>query len=116
MKFAALALLGLLTLGQTAHAGRVGGGVCNTTSVNAYSTDVFRVTFQGGQPAKLAIQGDGDTDLDVMVYDENGNLVAADTDPTDRCHVAWHPIWTGQFTIRVINHGDVYNNYVICVD
>lgn len=38
------------------------------------------------------------SDLDLYVYDENGNLIASDAEPDDYPHVLVSPKWTGQFT------------------
>ena len=75
------------------------------------STDKFRVVFRGNSPAFVSVVGDGDTDLDCFVTDEDGNLVTSDTNPTDRCSMAWTPVWTGPFTIRVKNLGGGPNLY-----
>ena len=63
--------------------------------------------------AMVTVHGDGDTDLDLYVYDENGNCVASDTSLGDQCVVTWTPRWTGSFTIRVVNRGFLPNNYTI---
>ena len=89
-----------------------GPGVA-VTRVEAHSTDTFSVMFAAGEEAIVTVVGDGDTDLDLKVYDENGNLIAQDIDTTDRCFVRWIPRWTGRFTLRVENLGRVYNRYTI---
>ena len=35
--------------------------------------------------ARIVVLGDGDTDLDLHVYDENGNVMVSDTDYTNQC-------------------------------
>jgi hypothetical protein len=79
--------------------------------VLAHSTDTYQHVFAGGRLASVAVSGDGDTDLDLYVYDENGHLVASDTDLTDQCYVSWVPRWTGTFTIKIVNRGNVFNRY-----
>jgi hypothetical protein len=91
----------------------VGGAKHDVHRVNARSTDVFRVNFRGGESAAVIISGDGDTDLDLYVYDENGNLIGSDTDSSDDCVVRFAPKWTGMFRIEVRNLGSVYNQYQI---
>jgi hypothetical protein len=81
--------------------------------VAAGATDVYTVTFRGGERATVTVRGDGDTDLDLYVYDENGNLIVKDDDHTDNCVVSFTPKWTGPFKIRVVNRGNVYNQYTI---
>ena len=93
--------------------GAVGGPKYAYSSVNAGGTDVYNVSFRGGELAIVAVIGDGDTDLDLYVYDQNGNLIARDADYTDDCVVTFTPRWTGNFTIKIVNRGRVYNSYVI---
>lgn len=91
----------------------VGGSSYNSTSVNGNGTDVYTVSFIAGQTAVVTVVGDGDTDLDLYVYDSNGNLIVKDDDYTDNCAVSWTPKWTGKFKIKVVNRGPVYNRYII---
>lgn len=81
--------------------------------VLAHDTDAYKITFEGGETAQVVVSGDGDTDLDLFVYDQNGNLVVSDTDTGDDCLVEWKPVWTGPFTVKVKNLGGVYNEYVL---
>jgi len=55
--------------------------------VNPGRSDFYNITFRGGEYAEVAVIGDGDCDLDLYVYDENGNFIGSDTDGTDRCYV-----------------------------
>lgn len=93
--------------------GRVGGPGEIHTRVEAHDTDSYEIRFHGDELARIVVRGDGDTDLDLFVYDENGNLVASDTDSTDVCVVSWTPRWTGNFRVRVKNLGRVYNRYTL---
>lgn len=93
--------------------GAVGGEQYASSSVNAGSTDVYNIRFRGGELAMVIVIGDGDTDLDLYVYDNNGNLVASDTDYTDNCVCSWTPRWTGNFRIKITNRGRVYNSYIL---
>lgn len=92
--------------------GAVGGPGRARTVVNSRATDNFRVTFRGGEPARVLVSGDGDSDLDLYVYDEHGNLICKDDDQTDDMICGWTPRYTGSFTIRVKNLG-VANEYTI---
>lgn len=95
------------------RAGRVGGAGVADSRVEAYSTDVYHTRFVGGEVAVIRLQGDGDTDLDLYVYDQNGNLIARSTGYSDREEVAWRPRWTGTFRIEVRNRGGIWNQYVL---
>lgn len=95
--------------------GAVGGPGIHCDRVLAGYTDTYtnQWTFRGGEPAEMIVEGDGDTDLDCWVYDENGNLISSDTDLTDLCVMAWQPRWTGPFSLKVENFGSVWNGYCI---
>ena len=88
-----------------------GGPRTTYDTVLAQSSDVYNITFNEGELAEIAVVGDGDTDLDLHVYDQYGNRICSDTDPSDRNYCSWIPSWTGDFRITVENHGRVYNNY-----
>lgn len=96
--------------------GAVGGPKRGVYSVLAFSTDSYTVKFFGNERATVVVSGDGDTDLDLYVYDESGNLIAYDDDYSDDCIVNFFPKWTGQFIIKVVNRGNVYNQYVIATN
>lgn len=81
------------------------------SSVLAGYTDIYTVTFRGGEQAAVLVDGDGDTDLDLYVTDENGYQICSDTDGSDTMLCRWTPAWTGPFQIRVKNLGRVYNTY-----
>ena len=91
--------------------GPVGGEKYSYDRVEAYSTDEYRIKFWAEDKAVVTVRGDGDTDLDLYIYDANGNLICSDTDNTDYCVCSWYPKWTGYFTIRIKNRGSVYNKY-----
>lgn len=95
------------TLGSTQ------GAISHTDTVVAGHADLYTITFRAGEIARVGVVGDGSTDLDLYVYDENGNLIASDTDATDRCLVEFTPKWTGAFRVRIVNNGMVYNQYVL---
>lgn len=101
---------------QTASRGRVNGPATDVSTVAANSYVYYTVNFRAGELAECAVIGDGDTDLDVYVYDQNNNLITKDIDYTDNCYVSWTPRWTGAFKIKIVNRGNVYNRYIIAVN
>ncbi|MCA9068784.1 MAG: hypothetical protein KDA84_07670 [Planctomycetaceae bacterium] len=104
----------MLTFGQTlAVASPVNGPKYDVHSVRAYSSDIYSVTFRGGERGTILVSGDGDTDLDLYVYDQNGRLLGSDTDYSDDCVVVIYPRWTQTVRIVVKNRGSVYNRYEI---
>ena len=91
--------------------GRVGGPTRHLDRVRPRITDVYRITFRGRRRAAVAIAGDGDTNLDLFIYDENGNLICSSRRGSDREGCAWTPRWTGPFRIKVRNYGHLHNSY-----
>jgi len=87
------------------------GRIC--TKVNSRSSDTYKIKFRGEEQAIIGVRGDGDTDLDLFVYDENNNRICSDTDGTDRMVCAWTPAWTGKFKVKVKNLGSVFNRYCL---
>jgi hypothetical protein len=81
--------------------------------VNANSTMIFNDTFRGGERAVVSIVGDGTTDLDLYIYDNNGRLVARAIGLTDRETITFFPSFTSNYRIEVRNLGNVWNEFVI---
>lgn len=96
--------------------GAYGGPKRTQTRVRAKATDIFPISFRGGEQAVVSVSGDGDTDLDLFVFDQKGNLIASATDGTDDCIVRFYPLRSGLFIIRVKNLGGVYNRYVMATN
>lgn len=66
--------------------------------------------------ADITISGDGETDLDLYVYDRNGNLVAHREGYTDYEGVCLDVFRGGYFTVKVVNRGRVYNDYQLAIE
>lgn len=96
-----------------AQRGAVNGPTKHYDSVNGNSVDSYNISFVANQLAEILVSGDGDTDLDLYVYDSNGNLIEKDTDYSDDCYVCWVPVWTGRYVVRIVNRGPIYNRYVL---
>jgi hypothetical protein len=112
-KWSCLVLVVLLALvpARPASAGRLGGQTDHHDIVLGHSSDRYTITLVGGEVARVFVSGDGSTDLDLFVFDDQGNRVACDTDPTDDCLVIFVPRWTGRYTIVIRNLGSVPNIY-----
>ncbi len=95
--------------------GPISGSSKTVERVSANSTDRYVVKFWGDEKAEVIVIGDGDTDLDLYIYDSNDNLIVSDIDYTDDCYCTWTPAWTGSFTIKIKNRGDVYNEYTMYI-
>jgi hypothetical protein len=108
----------LVTLANSVELSRgaVGGPKRSVDVVEALEADVYKITFRGAEVARVAVSGDGDTRLDLYVYDENGNLITSQVGPGDDCLASWVPRWTGVFVIKVVNRGRVPNRYIIATN
>lgn len=96
--------------------GRTSGASLHKDTVQARTVDYYDISFTGSELARVVVYGDGDTDLDLYIYDESGNLIAKDDDRSDRCIVQWTPKWTGKFRVNVANRGNVANQYAIATN
>jgi len=112
MKRLALSSLVLLALCVPSFAG-TGGEKESHNSVAANGFVQYETVFFGGEMAVITVVGDGDTDLDLFVFDDNGNLVISDTGSTDVAGVSFVPSYTRRYTMLVKNLGSVYNVYTI---
>lgn len=103
-------------LKSSATRGAVGGPRYSEDIVYAHSTATYQLKFWANELAEVAVIGDGDNDLDLYIYDQNGNLIEKDDDYTDQCICRWIPVWTGTFTIKIVNRGNVYSYYAIATN
>lgn len=112
---AAIAMVDTIEKSGVRTKGPIGGTRVTNETVKALGTDRYALVLRGNEPWYVTVSGDGDTDLDLYVFDDNGNLVASDDDYTDECRCAGVPRYTGKFWFVVVNRGRVYNNYLIMV-
>jgi hypothetical protein len=108
-------LLALITECKNNNRGPVGGTIVHYARVPRNSYQDWTVTLRGGESTCIVVSGDGDTDLDIYLYDQNGNFIASDTSYGDDCFIAVDVYYTSNFTLRVKNLGNVYNDYGILI-
>jgi hypothetical protein len=88
------------------------GGPRSTMEVlygNSYIT--YQQGFRANELAEVVVSGNGATDLDLYIFDGNGNLIAYDEDYSDDCFASFVPAWTGTFIIQVQNRGRSANRF-----
>ena len=93
--------------------GRVGGASSTMSRLPAGQTDVWEIPFYGDSYAELAVVGDGDANLDVLVTDENGNTICYDVSWSDKVYCDFVPSWNGYFYVTVQNNGGSRNSYYL---
>ena len=81
--------------------------------IGAEETRNFTVRFYAGEKAYVGLEGDGDTDLDVYIYDPYGRLVTQNENNTDVASVNWSAAYTVTYTIKIINRGNIYNDFYV---
>jgi hypothetical protein len=91
--------------------GRIGGASSAMSQLPAGQTDVWHVPFYGDSYAEVAVLGDGDANLDVLVTDENGNTICYDVSWSDKIYCDFVPSWNGYFYVTVQNNGTTRNSY-----
>ena len=93
--------------------GALGGPASWNGTVFADSDKTIYASFKKGQLAEITIQGDGKSDLDLYVYDEDGNLVTSDNGKYDECYVSWTPKQTLAYKIVIKNGGTTDNECML---
>jgi hypothetical protein len=97
-----------------------GGGAAqpktHQDTAQAGATDAYTVVYNGGQLAEAGLAGDGSSDLDLLVYDENDHLVCRSASSSDREYCQWWPRWTGPFRIEIQNLGTAPNLYRVATN
>src|SRR5437764_700031 len=96
-------------------AGRAPAPGVDTKRCEAFNSVTYHENFYGGEVATVSIVGDGDTDLDIFVYDMQGRLVAQGIGPTDIETVSWFVPGNQiqRYRIVVRNLGGVWNRYTM---
>ncbi|MEP2530335.1 hypothetical protein [Shimia sp.] len=90
------------------------GPVYSVAIIGAGGTDEYEsLPFTGGDYAEIYVEGKGNTDLNLYVYDAQGRLVCSDTDISDIAYCGWRPATTSGFRIEVRNKGDANNQYAL---
>lgn len=107
-------LLGLIEDAEAEGArGRIGGASKTLSRLPAGQSDVWEVPFYGNSYAEVAVVGDGDANLDVLVTDENGNTICYDVSWSDKVYCDFTPAWNGYFYVTVQNNGRKRNSYYL---
>lgn len=97
-------------------AGHLRGPSEDTKVCQANGSVTYYEPFRGGETARVAIVGDGATDLDIYVYDMQGRLVARGTGPSDIEVVTWVPNQTQTYRIVIVNLGSTWNRYAMATN
>lgn len=92
---------------------RMGGAVTWLSRLPAGQTDVWELPFHGNSHAEIAVVGDGDTNLDIVITDESGNVFCDDVSWSNALYCDFTPARDGYFYVTVQNMGGVANSYYL---
>jgi hypothetical protein len=76
----------------------------------------YEVKFVGDEFAEVAVEGDGEADIDLYVFDKDENLIGADESGSASCYVSWYPPKTEKHYILLINRGENTTFYAIATN
>lgn len=93
--------------------GRVAGPGRLVKGLLAGRTHIIKERFAARRVAQITLIGDGDTNLDMVVLDQNGNVICKDKSYSDKLRCRFTPKWTGTFAIGIRNQGRIRNTYVL---
>ncbi len=95
----------ILDARDAAARGRIGGAWSQSSSLAGGRTDSWEIAFTGGSYAGLAVVGNGSSDLDIVVTDENGNVICFEGGPEASLYCDFVPSWDGFFYVAIENSG-----------
>ena len=88
----------------SATKGLVAGTGVSRATLRASGTDWYRrLKFEGSRYAEAYVELSGTGRVHVAVYDETGNLVCRDDNPSSVAYCGWTPSKTGSFDVKVEN-------------
>jgi hypothetical protein len=97
------------------NGGAEGGPARVSRRIDPYDSISDRRKFKGRERASVLLEGAGNTDLDLYVFDEQGNLIAWDDSPLDGCAVEWYPEKAARYSIEVRNTGPMIGEAFIMI-
>ena len=92
------------------------GAVKYYDCIKAQGTHYKNVTLNGGENAFVCLYGDGSSDLDIYLYDENSHEIDQNTSAGDKCSFIIHANDTIIMNIKIVNRGHVENSYTLIVN
>lgn len=103
--FATIALVAMSLVGSTALANPTGGQKVDHDVLRPGASVTYYVNLNANELTAATVIGDGDGDIDCVLFDNNGNIVDSASDVSDSCYLTVMPRWTGLFQLVVKNNG-----------
>jgi len=92
---------------------RGAGGKVYAGEVALERSRQIRFIFNGGELAVVYAEGIGEGDIDLIVYDEDGRIICADTDIRDAGLCKWLPEKSSVFVIEVNDTSPIEREFVL---
>lgn len=110
-------LAGLIDdVAESGSRGAIQPGCYQPVYLNGNSNRVYDDAFYGDQIARVELNGSGNSDVDLYVYDEYGNEICSSTSTGAYESCTWRPVWTGPFQLRVRNYGSRQTVVQVCTN
>jgi hypothetical protein len=97
---------------ESVQAGRIGGPLWTVATVPPFQVIYFDVAFADGDTAVVSIGGTGRTELDLLIFDGDGN-VAMGTGTGDQKRASMYVYRTGFFRVEIRNRGPFANTFLL---
>ena len=104
------------SLGEVTR-GAIGGPTLTGSLISSYGTDRYRIKFAGGRRANVILEATNQiSDLDLYIYDDNGNLICYDDSSSSEASLSFTPRRDSYFVITIVNCGILPNGYVVATN
>lgn len=91
---------------SSATKGRTDGVAASVATIKGAGVDWYRkVSFEGTRYAEAYVELFGDGRLTISIWDEKGNLVCKDVNPSTYTYCGWNPATTGRYDVKIENLG-----------
>lgn len=102
-----------ITLTDGLSRGRKFSPLIQEFKLNSHGSVKLWATFNAHEIAEIFVAGDGNTTLDLYLYDNNGTLIASDVKNIDDCYVSFTPSGNQKLRIEIKNNGPSGNQCLL---
>ena len=98
-------ICGLFTVTHDSNARPSGGTATAIFTLRPEQIAHDEIHLRGGEKTAILFEGDGDGDIDCVLFDPSGEAVSVDNDSTDTCLLQVFPSRPGTYSVVVKNNG-----------
>lgn len=100
----------------TALKGRSGGPRVSLGLVRPRARNSYVEQFEPSRTAVVYVEGDGDTDLELVVREADGQIICEQRGPGDIKMCVWTPTRSGGHRVEILNGGMINNAYSLATN